>query len=75
MSTLPEVIVGQIVWDARAICSSPTAQLIKDMQEVREFIFRSNYYDEYLDRFSPCEYAENPECGMRFDLDIDDPLN
>ena len=75
MSALPEVIVGQIVWDARGLCSSPTAQLIKDMQEVRDFIFRSSYYDNYLDRFNPCEYVENPVCGARFDLDIDDPLN
>jgi len=68
---IPEVIVGQIVWDARQICSSPTAQLIKDMQEVRDFIFRSDYYDNYLDKYNPSEYAENPVCGMRFDLDMD----
>ena len=72
---LPEEVIGEIVHYARKIGSSPTAQLIKDMQEVRDFIFRSNYYDEYLDRFNPCEFAENPVCGARFDLDIDDPLN
>ena len=72
---LPEEVIGEIVHYARNISRSPTAQLIKDMQEVRDFIFRSNYYDTYLDRLSPCEYAENPVCGMRFDLDIDDPLN
>ena len=71
---LPEEVIGEIVHYARKIGSSPTAQLIKDMQEVRDFIFRSNYYDEYLDRFNPCEYVENPVCGARFDLDIDDPI-
>ena len=75
MSTLPEVIVGQIVWDARALCSSPTAQLIKDMQEVRDFIFRSNYFDRYLDRYNPCEYAENPVCGAALDVEMDEVEN
>ena len=65
MSSLPEEVIGQIVWDARKICRSPTAQLIKDMQEVRDFIFRSDYYDNYLDRFNPGEYGEHPVCGMR----------
>ena len=50
MGDLPEDIVGQIVRDARKICRSPTAQLIKDMQEVRDLIFRSDYYDSYLDK-------------------------
>ena len=72
MPRLPEEVIGDIVHYARKICRSPTAQLIKDMQEVRDFIFRSNYYDEYLDKYTPCEYAENPVCGLRFDLNMDD---
>ena len=34
---------------------------------MRDFIFRSNYYDEYLDQYNPCEYAEHTVCG-RLDL-------
>ena len=73
MPRLPEDIIGQIVWDARKICRSPTAQLIKDMQEVRDFIFRSDYYDSYLDKYNPCEYVENPVClrGMEDITDED----
>ncbi len=63
MQRLPlEIETSILLWSGNV---HPVAKLVKDVHEARRELFRSDYYDNYLDAWNPADYFENPVCGLQ----------